>query len=511
MQRSKMGSSRIASKSIASVAMVFAMLGLAACGGGGGGDDPAPPTAPANPPPATPPANTAPTVQASDDQTIKLPTNAVDVSGTAQDAESNPLTYAWAASPSAGVTIDSPSAAATHVTFTDAGTYTLTLTANDGTVSGSDTITVTVQPADATPPPPVQVFWPGVDVETDPNHGWTAAATPAEVNMDAALLAQAEAYALTGGGSGMVTRYGKLVHKWGNIDTRVDIKSATKSMGSIALGKAIDANLLALGDTAQLRYSGFGSTTTAVAPADLSMIPQITIQQLATHTAGFEKSSLASTRLVRSPGANWIYSDGGLNWLADTLTNVFQTDLSVKLTQEVWTKLNITADDLVWRAVPASTPRPAIGTIPLREFAAGIVANPNAMARVGLLFLRKGQWNGEPILSESFVQLVQTPQPQTATAALEDPAGFPSANEGYGVMWWTNATGQLTDVPRDAYWAWGLGDSLIVVVPSLDLVIARVGSNPDDATLPHWRPSWNGNYSVLQPFLAPIIQSVTGP
>jgi CubicO group peptidase (beta-lactamase class C family) len=332
--------------------------------------------------------------------------------------------------------------------------------------------------------------------------------------MDSARLVEAATYALTGGGAGMVVRYGKLVHQWGDtgidIDTRVDIKSTTKSIGSIALGIAIDQQKVALGDTAASRYANFGKDPADLTPPDATWLSQITLQQLATHTSGFEKDRFSTADLVNAPGTKWMYSDGGLNWLADTLTNVFQQDLNLILRESVWRPLEITTDDLTWRNVST---RPVItdsagAAVPLREFAAGVTANANAMARIGLLFLRKGMWKDQRILSEAFVQTASTPQAATATAELVDPAGFPSANEGYGVMWWTNATGQLPDVPRDAYWAWGLGDSLIVVIPSLDLVIARVGDHPDSGTK-EWRGDWNGNYEVLRPFLTPIVQSVT--
>ena len=278
-------------------------------------------------------------------------------------------------------------------------------------------------------------------------------------------------------------------------------------MGGIALGLAVDQSLLALGDLAQLRLPHIGVDPADTTPNDPAKLALITIQQLATHTAGFLKDSNSRVDQPHVPGTQWVYSDGGLNWLADSLTNVFRQDLSVLMTNSVWTPLGITTDDLIWRPVVAGS-RPAIGTIQLRELASGINANPNAMARIGLLFERRGMWNGQRIISEAFVQVASTPRPETANAQLGDPAGFPSANQGYGLLWWTNATRQLTDVPADAYWAWGLGDSLIVVIPSLDLVIARTGSDPDDPTLPHWRDRWNGNYSVLQPFLAPIVQAV---
>jgi len=466
-------------------------------------------------------------VKAGDDQTITLPANGVDLSGGGTDAENNTLTYAWTATPATGVTFTDATAAVTHVTFTDAGTYTLTLTANDGTTTGTDDVAVTVNAAAEPPPPPpppvADLVWPGVDPNnpvTDPNYGWTAAAA-VDVGMDQAALDSAITYAKSGGGAGMITRHGKLIAQWSDpldpvdlldditIDKKMDIKSSTKSIGSIALGIAMDKQLIALTDTAQSKYPGFGSTTPA--PADATWLSQITVQQLGTHTSGFIKSSAPTVALQTAPGSNWVYSDGGLNWLSDTLTNVLQQDIYQLLKTSVWAPLNITTDDLTWRIPSGGNVRPPIGAIQTREFSAGISANANAMARIGLLFLRKGMWKDQRILSESFVTTVSTPRPETKNATLSDPAGYPSANEGYGLMWWTNATGiQLPSVPKDAYWAWGLGDSLIVVIPSLDVVIARVGQDPDHS-VKQWRPGWNGDYKYLDPFLTPISQSVTSP
>jgi len=117
MQRSIPGSSRFASKATSCAALLLAALSLAACGGGGGGNDSPPPSGPSTqPPPPPPPANTAPTVQAGDDQTIRLPTNSVELAGSATDAENNTLTYAWTSSPAEGVTFANAAAAATTVT-----------------------------------------------------------------------------------------------------------------------------------------------------------------------------------------------------------------------------------------------------------------------------------------------------------------------------------------------------------------------------------------------------------
>jgi CubicO group peptidase (beta-lactamase class C family) len=139
-----------------------------------------------------------------------------------------------------------------------------------------------------------------------------------------------------------------------------------------------------------------------------------------------------------------------------------------------------------------------------RELASGINANVNAMARVGQLMLRKGVWGTQRLLSEDIVAKVHTPPAEIATAALPDATNFPGATTNYGILWWTNATGQIAGVPTDAYWAWGLHETFIIVVPSKDLVIARAGDHAWDPTNSE---TWNGDYQKLAPFITPIVQA----
>ncbi|KPK43432.1 MAG: hypothetical protein AMJ65_05755, partial [Phycisphaerae bacterium SG8_4] len=90
--------------------------------------------------------------------------------------------------------------------------------------------------------------------------------------------------------------------------------------------------------------------------------------------------------------------------------------------------------------------------------------------------------------------------PEIIGLPVRDSAQYPNASDHYGLLWWNNGDGTLSGVPQDAYWSWGLYDSLIVIIPSLDIVVARAGSG--------WRSGWNGDYNVLKPFLEPICQSV---
>jgi CubicO group peptidase (beta-lactamase class C family) len=325
----------------------------------------------------------------------------------------------------------------------------------------------------------------------------------------------------------MIIRRGRLVHSWGDIDERFDLKSTTKSIGGIALGLATDDNLLELTTLAKPVLSGLGAEPVSNNPAWLN---EITILHLATHTAGFLKEDTIAGGVTTyapqqyQPGTTWFYSDAGLNWLSEVLTQAFAQDLALVLNTEVWTPLGLNSSaggtggvapsniDVQWRDNRFRL-NPTPGTLEKRELASGIFANVNAMARVGLLFLRKGVWGEQRILSEEFVTTASTPPASIAAAANPLVADFPGATTNYGVLWWTNATGQLPNVPRDAFWAWGLGDSLIIVIPSLDIVAVRAGPQAAPNSSPGVRvwndDSWNGNYAVLAPFIEPIVQSVT--
>jgi hypothetical protein len=333
--------------------------------------------------------------------------------------------------------------------------------------------------------------------ETWPEPEWPRA-EPADLGMDPKLTAEAVEFARSGEGSGMIIRYGRLVASWGDLRRTYDLKSTTKSFGSIALGLAIKDGIVRLQDRAQVHHPRLGVPPES--NATTGWLEEITLLQLASQTAGFEKPG-GYTPLLFRPGTKWDYSDSGPNWLAECLTLAWERDLNAVMFERVFTPLGIDHSDLVWRT-NAYRP-PTMKGIPRREFGAGIHANVDAMARIGYLMLRQGRWKDKVIIPAEYVALSTRVPRGHANLEVLHPETYTHASRHYGLLWWNNEDGTLGTVPRDAFWSWGLHDSLIVVIPSHDIVMARAGKS--------WRRvAGAAHYDVLKGFFVPVASSVRG-
>lgn len=115
-----------------------------------------------------------------------------------------------------------------------------------------------------------------------------------------------------------------------------------------------------------------------------------------------------------------------------------------------------------------------------------VYTNARDLARFGLLYLNRGMWDGERLLSEDWIDFVRTPAPSTA-----------QRNRFYGGQWWL-APDNRTDIPADAYSTAGNRGQYVVVVPSHDLVIVRRGLD----WLPgiHGFSQWDLTREVLKAF-----------
>jgi CubicO group peptidase (beta-lactamase class C family) len=305
---------------------------------------------------------------------------------------------------------------------------------------------------------PERTVWPGDEWQT---------ANPESQGFSGAALDAAAAYAQKcGGGSGCIIRRGYLVKEWGDPKKLADIKSATKGVvGTTLLGLAVDAGLVTLDDSAVKHYPTIGATNSEN-PRD--RLAEITIRHLATMTAGFNDGR--PPKLVYQPGTDGCYSNDGANMLAELLTLRFGEDLAALLKRAVMDKIGVSPSCWKWRenVYRAQT----INGLTNREFASGITITHRALARIGYLYLREGEWNGRRVLSREFIH--------TATR----PTDLPSFVPYYAFYWGSNGRSTFRDIPSDSYWALGLGDSFVVVCPSLDVVAVRLGIGTVKSQLP---------------------------
>jgi CubicO group peptidase (beta-lactamase class C family) len=94
-----------------------------------------------------------------------------------------------------------------------------------------------------------------------------------------------------------------------------------------------------------------------------------------------------------------------------------------------------------------------------------VYTNARDLARLGLLYLNEGVWNGKRILPKSWIQFVRTPAPSTEDQGRQ-----------YGGQFWLVPDTRI-DLPQDAYSTAGSRGQFTIIIPSYDLVIVRRGED----------------------------------
>jgi CubicO group peptidase (beta-lactamase class C family) len=331
----------------------------------------------------------------------------------------------------------------------------------------------------------------GADSITFPGSTWTQA-DPASVNVDPGTLNQAIALGRSRHGQGMITRWGKLVGSWGNIYTQYRLSSATKAWSSLITGLAIDDGLFGQNDRAQAVYPGFVPLPKPN-PIATRWASQITIHELLTMTAGFGSNTDGFAPLKFAPGTTWFYSNSAVDALGDVVTYAYDRDLLGVLQERILRPIGVADSEVRWGLDAKRDTK--INGKPNREFAGGVVTNPNTMARVGLLLMNQGNWNGQQLISADYVNRATHPQADLQQVRLDDDCA--GQNRRYGLLWFTNADGKMPKVPRDAFFQWGSNDVFTLVVPSLGLVASRQGYAFGD-----------GCYEVIEPIMTLMAQAM---
>ncbi len=282
-----------------------------------------------------------------------------------------------------------------------------------------------------------------------------------------------------GGPNGLVLREGRLVARWG--DTRqVDMTfSVAKSYLALLAGLAVMDGLLPDLDARvaeTVRDGGFeGPHNGAIT---WRMLLQNTSEWEGTlfgksdeidrgRNLNVEGQGSKGIRPLRAPGTYWEYNDVRVNRLSLSLLRLFGRPLPEIFAERIMRPIGASTD---WRWHGYETSWVEVGGRRVQSvsggghWGGGVFIHAEDQARIGLLVLQGGVWNGQRLLPEGWVAQCTTP------CAL---------NPQYGYLFWLNTNqGKFAAAPAGSWWFSGAGGNTTWMDPSRGLVLVSRWLDP---------------------------------
>ena len=239
-------------------------------------------------------------------------------------------------------------------------------------------------------------------------------------------------------------------------NTKFNTYSVTKSFTSALVGIALDQGLI--GSIDDLIWSYFPNQTFE---NDSPNKQKVAIKHLLMMTSGFDyggdptlaptvEGSRAEYVLNRpveyEPGTVWVYDSQAPSVLLKIIESQSNMTIDEFATEYLFDPLQI--KNALWTKDESDL---AFGGF-------GLYLAPRDMAKLGQLYLQGGVWNGERIVSESWVN-------ESTTDSMDSDVKFVYSTvptEGYGYLWW---------IYEDYYVASGLHGQRVIVNPEQDYVL----------------------------------------
>lgn len=334
------------------------------------------------------------------------------------------------------------------------------------------------------PPQPADVAWPTAD--------WTTGPLPGGADPDALRMAMDDAFSGRIAQLGetrevVIIQGGRLVHEQYaagySKDTRLVSWSMAKSVTQALVGVAVQQGRVRIDRPmgsphwqandrrAQISWRTWLQMTDGQRYLEIGA-PSVTASDASKKLFGAGRLDVArwcaGLPLVHEPGTYWNYNSCGIVLTADALTRAVVPDpSSPRQRREVmmgWMRENF------FNVIGMRSAQPEFDATGLYYGSALIYANARDFAKFGYLYLRDGMWDGRRVLPEGWVDFARTP-------------GAGHNSDGYGAGWWLNppsGVGRPSRVlmdtgGRDGFSAQGHEGQLVLVVPSKDLVIVRMG------------------------------------
>jgi len=251
-----------------------------------------------------------------------------------------------------------------------------------------------------------------------------------------------------------------------------EIRSATKAIGSILTGIAIDKGFIQSEMNPIVDY-----LDDAYEPSEgwSRRSRQVQIRHLLSMMSGYDCDDLATAfacehamyqtddwvqyaldlPFAYDPGEHWAYNSSSLILVGEAIAASSGMRVDEFAERYLFGPLGIAG--MRWSLSPRG--RAWIG--------GGASMTPREMAKIGLLMLNRGMWNGKRILSEEWID-------KSTARQGEMPGGV---DYGYA---WQRGEAVLGRRVVPAFWASGNGGQYIVILPENGMVVVFTGGNYDD-------------------------------
>jgi CubicO group peptidase (beta-lactamase class C family) len=173
-------------------------------------------------------------------------------------------------------------------------------------------------------------------------------------------------------------------------------------------------------------------------------------------------------------GRSFSYCTAGVVVLGDIINNV-SGSLEKYADKSLFSKLGIT--DYHWQITPTGIPMTG----------GGLGLKSRDLLKIGQLYLNKGKWNNEQIISEKFVEESTKPHAEVGMLDYE-----------YGYLWWLSEFGK--EKKEKSYFMSGTGGNKIAVFPELDLVVVLTSTFYNGGMKSH-----NQTAKLLDEYIVPEI------
>lgn len=291
----------------------------------------------------------------------------------------------------------------------------------------------------------------------------------------------------------MIIRNGYVIYEGGNVKNIHSIWSCSKSITTTVLGLLIEQDKCKLDDYAA-----------SYEPLLKDKYSMLQLKHMASMTSGY--SAVGDDRWddwesedwswtpykpdqpYSKPGTTFQYWDENMMMLGRVLTQVAKKTMYEVMKEEVTDKMDF--GDWYWKL------EKDIKGLPINNGCTDVHMSATQLARIGLLYLNNGNWNGNQLVPEKWVTQATMNQVSKDLELITDVRRVEGRGK-YGYGWWIRGDSKdMPDTPMGTFYMSGYNNNLCFVIPEWDMVVIRMGrdGNPEEGK----RPVYNAFFRELK-------------